>query len=202
MTDAKKKFERNIEAVSTLASIYNYLEGKVHTIDISEILRAQYVLTVSALDFYIHEVIRDGLLKKFDEPHNCTGLKKISIPLQTVKILLDVEDKDERKRILNEKIKSITSEHSYQGPRAIEKALELIDIKKIWAELRKKFREPADIIQKRLALIVNRRNKIAHESDINFLTGEKESIDKQTVKDCSDYVLRFVEEIDCLVENN
>jgi hypothetical protein len=35
-------------------------------VDTSDILRAQYVLAVSALDHYVHEVARLGMLETFD----------------------------------------------------------------------------------------------------------------------------------------
>jgi hypothetical protein len=51
---------------------------------------------------------------------------------------------------------------------------------------------------KKLNLIVNRRNKITHESDINFLNGTKEYIDKSIVMDTIDFLKGLVNEIDGL----
>jgi len=201
MTDAKKRFDKNIDSILVLSSIYDYLKQQVTAFDLSEVLRAEYVLIVSSLDFYIHEIVRNGLLKKFDEQNNDTGLDKVAIPLDIVKVLLNT-DGVERKQILNEIIKKILSKDSYQAPQAIEQALGIINIKKIWSELVKNTNESAADVRDKLSLIINERNKIAHESHINFLTGEKEGIDKQTVTDCLDYIKWFVDKVDYLVEKN
>jgi len=202
MTESKRKFDKNIESILILETIYDFLYNQITVCDISEILRAQYVMTVSALDFYIHEVVRDGLLQSFERQESISSLRKVSIPLDIVKVLLNIENQFERKQLLNEAIKAITSKDSYQSPKAIEQALGLLNIKCIWSKLYENSDESAEGMKKKLALIVNRRNKIAHEADINFLTGEKEPIDKQVVIDCLNYIGCFVARVDHVIESN
>ena len=204
MSDAKAKFTKSVEATFVLGAIYDYLSNQVTAFDISEILRAQFVLLVSTLDFYIHEIVRDGVLCSFDESEASTGLSKIAIPLGIVKTLFSVDSETERKMILNGVIKDITSKHSYQAPHAIEKALALIEIKNVWSKLSDFSLDSPEVIKNKLALIVNRRNKIVHEADINFVTGEKDEIDKQTVQDCYDYLFWLVNSLDivCKPDND
>lgn len=201
MTKAKKQFEDNLRSVLVLDAIYNFLVNQVTALDISELLRAEFFLIVSTLDQYIHEVVRDGLLKTFDTSNESKGLNSVSIPLQQVKTLLGINDELERKQFLNAAIKKSMSKDTYESPTSIENALGFLGIDKIWTRVCKDTeRKPKDT-RDQLALIVHRRNKIAHEADIDFATGEKIPIDKETIKDCLFFVQWFVSSVDLIVEN-
>lgn len=199
MTKHKLMFEYNIESVLILESIFIYLKPQLTAFDISEILRAEFLLIVSALDFYIHEIVREGLINQFINISDGMGAS-FCIPLSTVKVLLKVDSEEERMKILNGQIKSITSKDSYQAPNAIEKALGLINIKSVWSKISSITGKPADDIKKRLSLIINRRNKIAHEADIDFISGEKTTITLIEVKECREFVKMFVEVLDTIIQ--
>lgn len=199
MTVAYNNFLKNMESIFELDHIYCYLSGQVTAINISELLRAEYVLAISALDNYVHEVVREGLLKRFNDVNPSEGLSKISIPLDIVKVMFSV-DEHERLRMLSNKVKEITSKDSYQSPKGIENALCLIDISKLWSGISTSMSDEPNKIKARLSLLVQRRNKIAHESDINYMTGLKEEIDRDTVLECIDFVKRLVMSIDLLID--
>ena len=56
MKSAKIHFEQNIVRVKNLGAIYKSVNSQTTQIlDLSDILRAQYVMLVSALDHFIHE---------------------------------------------------------------------------------------------------------------------------------------------------
>lgn len=188
-------FRKNIESVLCIDSIYQYMESQVTAFDITELLRAEFVLIVSALDFYIHEIVREGLLHQLNTSNNCNK-NSICIPLTTVKVLLSVESENEQIQILNEQIKTITSKDSYQAPRAIEKALNMININKIWTKVGEFSGKSAEDVRDTLALIINRRNKIAHEADFDSMSGEKIDITSHQIKDCIEFTTMFVEAID------
>ncbi len=199
MTNQKELFNKNIESVSIIDSIYQYMESQVTAFDLTELLRAEFVLIVSALDFYVHGIVREGLMKQFAGT-DISNKNTVSIPLSTVKVLLHINSEEEQKKILDEQIKEITSKHSYQAPRAIEKALGMININKIWSRISNILSISADDTQRTLALIINRRNKIAHEADINFITGEKTEITQTAINDCLEFTTLLVEAIDQIIE--
>lgn len=199
MTSAKKNYLNNIESIYELDNIYTFLENQVTAIDISVMLRAEYVLIVSALDNYIHEVVRNGLLERFENPSLSKGMGIISIPLNIVKLLLTEANENQKKQILNSEIKKITSKDSYQSPKGIEFALALIDIKGIWNSISDYMLMKPNDIKDTLSLIVNRRNKIAHEADMDYLTLQKTPIDRETVIDCLGFIKKLVDSIDQLV---
>ena len=196
MSQQRNIFDKNIESVLIIDSIFKYMGShNVEAFDITELLRAEFVLIVSALDYYIHEIVRKGLMDQIDESERCNA-KKLYIPFPTVKTILRVDSEEERARILSEQIKEITSKYSYQAPHAIEKALGMIDIKKIWTLLSNILNKPGEDIRGTLSMIVNRRNKIAHEADIDFMTGEKNNITSTTITECLHFVKEFVYAVD------
>ena len=128
MTNAKLQFERNLESILVLDSIYDFLIAQVTAFDITELLRAEFFLIVSAMDHYIHEVVRDGLLQAFEDSSEAQGLSCIHIPLQQVKTLLILDDDFERKLFLSEAIKKVTTKDAYQSPKSVEYALGLLNM--------------------------------------------------------------------------
>jgi len=61
---AYKQFEDNLVRVRNLVLIHNSLKTLITaTLDLSDILRSAWVMLVAALDQYIHEVVRLGMLE-------------------------------------------------------------------------------------------------------------------------------------------
>jgi hypothetical protein len=66
MNRAIQQFEVNIQSASQLGIIYSALEHKVTAvIKLEELLRAELVLAVSAVDCYIHDIVRIGMTNFF-----------------------------------------------------------------------------------------------------------------------------------------
>ena len=65
MNKAIEQFRLNIKSAQILDSIYNSFDSNVN-IDLSEILRAELVLTVSALDCFIHDIVRLGTIEIYN----------------------------------------------------------------------------------------------------------------------------------------
>ena len=73
MLNAIQNFKDNINRVKEIGGLYDALSGLTTSIiDASGLLRSQIVMTVSALDHYIHEVTRHGMLEIFDGKRNPT----------------------------------------------------------------------------------------------------------------------------------
>jgi hypothetical protein len=199
MSEAKYLFDKNMEAIANIDALYHYMENQVTAFDITELLRSEYILIVSALDFYIHEAVKNCLVHQFNLGV-CDSDLTISIPLTTVGIILN-SDSNERTKILEKQIGQIMSKDSYQAPRSIEHALKIIGINKMWTAVGKHLGEKGSEVRATLALIIDRRNKIAHEADISPIggLGEKTNIDTTTVRECLDFVTTFVESVEKLI---
>jgi hypothetical protein len=132
-------------------------------IDTSDILRAQYVLAVSALDHYVHEVTRLGMLEIFDDnrPAPPAFLRfRVSLDCLSSGNVISRSDFDSE----------IRSQHgwvAFQHPDKLADAIRLISDAKLWDCVSAKLGVAADKTKERLKLIVDRRNKIAHEADMD-----------------------------------
>ncbi len=66
MLDSISQLRENINRVRTLGGLYLALDSlTTPLVDGTDILRSQIVLSVSALDHYIHEITRVGMLEVF-----------------------------------------------------------------------------------------------------------------------------------------
>lgn len=64
MQSVLNQFNISIHRVRELIALHNSLKTQANnTLDVSDILRAALVLAVSALDYYIHEVVTLGMLE-------------------------------------------------------------------------------------------------------------------------------------------
>jgi len=66
MLAAINEFRTNIQRVRNLGGIYSALSVQTTSaIDLSDILRSELVMAVSALDYYVHELVRIGMLEVY-----------------------------------------------------------------------------------------------------------------------------------------
>lgn len=197
MSNAKISFENNILNISNSVSIYKYLNEKAQNLDSTILLRSQYVLIVSALDTYIHSAITNRIVDLFFSQNSNFNVN-VDIPLSTV---FSMKNSDEimQRQILLSCLKKKFSKDSYQSPKSIEYICSVLEIKHIWKEIGQKIGKNAEDTKNQLALIINRRNKIAHESDWNESTRQYETITLQTVLDCQKFIKEFVLALDDLI---
>ena len=85
MQSAMEQFNGNIKAVKEMEALYEYLTTALKLPnDLSDILRAQLVYAVSALDKLIHELVRIGMLQAFAGQRTKTSkFYTFSISLET-----------------------------------------------------------------------------------------------------------------------
>ncbi len=168
MNRAIDQFNINIETVKHLGVIYSAFESHLMTpsVDLSDILRSEIVLAVSALDCFIHDLVRIGMSKIFEksggEPQ---AFLNFGISVQSVKRIIDATTANEQKDYFKKEIRKLHGYRTFQSSDNISQALSLIGIKKIWNKVGDSLSVSSDDARNHLDLIVDRRNKIAHESD-------------------------------------
>ena len=166
MNNAIADFKNLIAQTHTSAVLFSYLqEQKIH-IDASDLLRWEWVLSVSAFDKYIHDIVRIGMIQEFLGRRPETEKFKtfhISMPLYTeMKNSSSPELFFEKEIIRQHKI------NAYQAPDKVSEALSYF-----WAEPHKwqviSSNMSIPISDKDLKIklnnIVIRRNQIVHEGD-------------------------------------
>lgn len=200
MSRSKELYERNIASLNNIDIIYQFMDKNAPLVDSSYLLRAKYVLIISAFDTYMHEIIIDKACDLFFT-EKIPPDSVIELPLNKIQNIMKQESQIEQQQILIAELKRLMSSDSFQSPKSIEYALSLLGIKKPWVSMSEHFGIPGKDIHDTLALIVNRRNKIAHESDIDPQTKELIDIDYSVVSECSDFISKLVTEIDYLISN-
>jgi hypothetical protein len=167
-------------------------------IDISDILRAAHVMIVSALDSYVHDVVRTALMRIYDGRRpSVAGYQKFRISIASF------QGHNEIATARDNVEAEIRSQHSYatfQHPDKIADAIRLVCDLKIWEEAAIGLGLSSKSIKERLSLIVDRRNKIAHEADIDPTYGTLWPIYSQDVIGTVDFIDEIVTEIDRIVK--
>ena len=197
MQSAIDLFRISIARVRDLIAVHNSLKAQASSVlDLSDMLRAALVLAVSALDYYIHEVVRIGMLEihrgQRPEP---PAFSRFQISLGNARAGINAGQNIDS--WLEDEIRQRHSYKSFQQPEAIADAIRLISDKKLWEEVSTNMSRPAKDIKQQLNRIVDRRNKIAHEADIDptLSIGNRWPIDELLVNEAVDFIEQVVESI-------
>lgn len=189
MLNAKQHFDDNIGRVKVIGGLYDALSDLTTSIlDASDLLRSQIVMAVSAVDYYIHEISRQGMLEIFDGRRNPTeSFLRFQVSMVT---LQQISSSVSSSRILLEN--EIREKHSYlsfQHPDKIGDAIRLFYPDPLWPSVATSLSISVNDVKTRLKLIVERRNKIAHEADMDpSFPGARWPITKHDVQSTIDFI--------------
>ncbi len=245
MQSALDQFLVSIGHVRDLVSLHNSVKAQATaTLDASDMLRAALVLSVSALDYYVHEVVTLGMLEIHrgirPEPISSanttqSAFSRFQVSLSgarqdrliaidiaswletelqqtqgydflqqshTISFLIpiissSILDKLNNTSWLESEIRERLGYQSFQQADKIAEAIRYISNKKLWDEVAIKMTKPVKDIKQQLNSIVDRRNKIAHEADIDptFNIGSRWNIDELLVGDAVDFIELLVRSI-------
>jgi hypothetical protein len=164
MINAHRQFLVNIEETRKIQLIATNFSGQVSTIiDLSSILRSCIVLSVSALDHFIHEMTLIGMLDIFNGVRpNTQKYLKHSVSLQFVSSLASSSPST----IFENEIRKNLGWQTFQRPDKIKEAIGLFSSIPLWPQVSLAFNATEKNIKDQLELIIDRRNMIAHEADI------------------------------------
>lgn len=197
MSTEKALFDDQVNSLQTLSSIYGFMKQNAPHMDADALLRAEYVLLVSSFDNYIHNIVRRKIGEDFFAPKSLP--KDFCISIEVFQLMRLEATESGQKALLDSYLNKLLSKDSFQSPKSVEYALGLIGINKVWSEVTSAFSDTAQNIKNRLALIVQRRNQIAHEADVDSSTGISRTISMETVKDCRIFLQTFVNAIDAQI---
>ena len=245
MQSALDQFRISIGRVRDLIALHNSVKAQATgALDVSDMLRAALVLAVSALDYYVHEVVTLGMLEihrgRRSEPRpsaNTTqsAFSRFQVSLggarqdrltaidiaswleaeiqqaqgyaflqqsYTVSALIPIVSNSILDRLnttswLESEIRERLGYQTFQQADKIADAIRYISDKKLWDEVAIQMTKSAKDIKQQLNSIVDRRNKIAHEADIDptFNIGSRWNIDELLVSDVVNFIEILVESI-------
>ncbi|HJW31981.1 MAG TPA: HEPN domain-containing protein [Holophagaceae bacterium] len=186
MQPSHDQFVENLKRARDLASLAGNLSAQTTgALDLSDLFRASLVLAVSALDHFVHELSRKGMLEIAAGTRPSTdAFGRFSISMTTATTLLNGPGVY---AALEDEIREKHGYLSFQDPEKIADALRLITAKEVWKEAGKHLRLTNKAAKARLKLIVERRNQIAHEADMDpTAPGVRWPIDFPLVTDAID----------------
>jgi hypothetical protein len=202
MLKALGVFKENLRQTRELGSVYDYLigyGGGPMTFD--DLLRSQIVYGISAFDKLMHDVIRIGIVDTFIGKRTPTPKylgEKVPLSVVTAMNSATVPPKE---IIFEQYISSILRYVSYQDPDVVSDGLSYI-----WSEQHKWQRIAASMgadrrtVKTELRLIVDRRNSIVHEADIDLQTGVRRVITKTDSENAVSFLEKCAEAIVPLVK--
>ncbi|MGG6264869.1 HEPN domain-containing protein [Leptolyngbya sp. AN03gr2] len=243
--NAIQQFRISIGRVRDLIALHNSVKAQATgALDVSDMLRAALVLSVSALDYYVHEVVTLGILqihlgRRPEPPISSNTLQsafsRFQVSLggarqdrqtaidiaswleteirqlhgddflqqpQTVASLIPVISGSVVTRLnnvawLEAEIRERLGYQSFQQADKIADAIRYISGERLWDEVATRMNRTAKDIKQQLNSIVDRRNKIAHEADIDptFNIGNRWFIDEVLVGDAVNFVEQVVDSI-------
>ncbi|MFP1962619.1 HEPN domain-containing protein [Lonsdalea quercina] len=190
MYNAFINFKHNLEESKALSALYNYLVETVHTpMPYDDVLRAQFVYSVSAFDKFMHDIILIGLVDTYIGARSPTDKYYGEVlPMRTIDILSSSTlppPEFHFREAMRAKLKII----SYQDPNKIADGLSYIwrESHK-WAKVAVNMGLTEDVVKTKLRLIADRRNAIVHESDVNPATQKKFVIDAISTNEITQFL--------------
>lgn len=196
MQQAIEQFRANLIIVKNLGAVYTALKNQTTTVlDLSEILRSELVMAVSALDLFIHELVKIGMIQAYTGTRPKTqAFYRFQVPLKHFTSSSDMPFSLSDWKWLEEEITIRHGYQSFQKWDKIAEAIRLISDISLWQEVAEIVSISDKDIKERLNLIVKRRDKIAHEFDIDpSYPGKRWPIDEQMVNESIEFIETIVE---------
>lgn len=197
MLTALNLFHENIRRSRDLVAIFRAMQA--HTtvaLDLSDLLRAALVMSVSALDHFIHETVRGGMLEAHrGERAKTPAFLRFRVTLQSV---LETPLSPDPDLWLDGQIREQFGYQSFQRPDRIAEAVRHITEVSLWNEVARLLGTDSGAVRDRLTLIVQRRDKIAHEADImpDFAGQTVYPILRSPINDAmADGAINFIEQV-------
>jgi len=196
------------ERCNQLSTIYKYLSGQL-TVALrpDELLRAEWVARVSALDLYVHELIAQKMRNIFEGVRPPSkGFLRFSISNDSLLRIRSTASIAEAGAAFDLEIRERISYITYQDPDKIAEGIRLISDVELWNEIAilggansSNKQSEAKILKRGLSLIIERRNKIAHEGDLQpglpRTPWPIDSTDLLHVRDCISSIVDAIEKI-------
>lgn len=192
-----------------LTTLHSYLSSRVTgVLQPDELLRAEWVARVSALDLYIHELVAQRMVEIFEGVRCASrGYYRFQISNDALERVRNAATPTDAGAAFDLEIREKLSILSFQEPEKIADAVRLVSDIELWNSVAAELgASPATVVTKakhlkrELSLVAQRRNKIAHEGDLKPTPPrEPWPISRIDVAHVSNLIERVVHAIDKLV---
>lgn len=186
MNQAFSQFSTNIEEVRKTHLISTSLNVPASSIvDTSSILRSCIVLSVSAIDHLIHELTIIGMCEIFN------GIRPVTAKYNNHNVSLGFMHAIVSTPPLitfESEIRRSLGWQTFQRPDKIKDAIALFNLVQLWQQVAVVMSDTEPNIKTQLNLIIDRRNMIAHEADIEPIFKTKRLISNTDVSVTIDFI--------------
>lgn len=161
-----------------LRSIHAYLSSQLTAaLTPDELLRAEWVSRVSALDLYFHELIAQRMIEIFQGSRiQAAGFQKLVVSGEALMRIKAATTAGAAESAFDLEIRGQLGRLTFQHPDKIADGIRLISDIEFWNELAMLTGATlstksviAKSLRQQLSAIVDRRNKIAHEGDLQLV---------------------------------
>jgi hypothetical protein len=210
-------FEVLWKRCSELSALHAYLASNVTgALHPEEILRAEWVARVAALDPYVHELTAQRMVAIFEGRLPSTpGYQRFVVPNETLDRIRQaivakapsvVMTPASASAAFDLHVRTNLGRKTFQYPDDIADAVRLCSGVELWNEVASHLGAPpanksaaAKSMKKTLSLVIERRNKIAHEGDLQPPPREPWPISQADVAFVAQQLERIVRAIDAVV---
>jgi hypothetical protein len=180
MLNSLSAFRGNIKSAREIGPLHDYLVAEIGpSMNFDDLLRSQIVYSVSAFDKLIHDIVKIGIMDIFIGKRPATP-KFLSerITMEVLKAM-NAATIPPKEFYFEQHVVSKLKMVAYQDPDRISDGLSFIwNETSKWHKIAGAIGSDEHSVKTTLRLIVNRRNSIVHEADIDLATGKKQPITK------------------------
>jgi len=182
--------QRNLGYVRNTHSLYSILQHQTHDVlDLSDLLRSEVVMAVSALDQFVHELIRQGMMDIFDGVRSIRTEQFLKFPLCLRVLSFGTPGTPALTREAYElEVVSYLALRTYQRPDDISQGLHLISPGCPWETAQRLTGTPAEDLRLRLRLVVDERNAIVHQAHTDPFSHSRIQIWEQDTKEATEFI--------------
>lgn len=166
MQTALDAFNNSMVRVHAMHSLYKSLSVQLTAaVDLSDMLRAEIVMAVSAFDYFVHELSRLGMLESHQGLRQKTdAMLKFQVPVAALGNLANAATTEQA---LDAIIREKHGYLSFQKPDNIADAIRMFSSVQLWNAVAGQCGETPQSAKAAFQLIIDRRNQIAHEADLD-----------------------------------
>lgn len=168
-------FEAVWKRCDQLSALFAYLSKNVTgVLQPEELLRAEWVARVSSLDLYVHELVAQEMVAIFRGVRPVSsGYSRFQISNETLNRIRAASTPSDASAAFDLEVRDRLSYLTFQDPDKIADGIRLFSNIELWNEVALKLGATqatkgvhAKRLKTELSLVVQRRNKIAHEGDL------------------------------------
>jgi hypothetical protein len=173
--NALAHFEAVWVRCAQLSALHAYLANNVSSVlSPEELLRAEWVARLSALDLYVHELVAQSMVEIFEGRRAATAAySRFRVSTDTLDRIRSAPSQADASAAFDLEVRTQLSAITFQDPERIADGVRLCSPVELWNEIALKLgaspatkSDEAKKLKTRLSVLVRRRNQIAHEGDL------------------------------------